>query len=179
MKKMFVLSVLVSLVLAACSTSKAAPTRDPLVVQQATALAAIQTQLAQAKEPVVNDTPIPQPTPIQPAAAQGCRVIHESLVDEGMDHVSTSGNFIHLEFWWPGQPEKETIFTAADAAGGRFNFSRQLRGWVWEYSNCSFDEVKAQVDAHITRRLEGQASNAGFVPWDETGLFTPVPLSQP
>lgn len=40
-----------------------APTRDPLVVQQATALAAIQTQLAKAKEPVVNDIPIPQPTP--------------------------------------------------------------------------------------------------------------------
>lgn len=57
-----------------------APTRDPVIgalatgqAQQGQALAAIQTQLAKAKEPAVNDTPIPQPTPTlseptQPAA---------------------------------------------------------------------------------------------------------------
>ncbi len=79
MKKLFVLIVLVSM-LAACAQTQAVPTRDLLVealvtsqALQVQGLNMIQTQLAQTEEPVVQNTPTPQPTltlsaPIQPAA---------------------------------------------------------------------------------------------------------------
>lgn len=133
----------------------------------------------------VEVTSIPQPkvipateVPMKPAATNvDCHIIHDSVVVETMDSVSTSGDFIHLEFWYEGQPEREAIFTAAEANGGRFMFERSLKGWVWEYKNCSYDEVYQQVQLHITRRLEGKANNAGFIDWKSTGLFKPVPLS--
>ncbi len=103
-----------------------------------------------------------------------CQVIHDSVVTPQMDHVSTSGSFIHLEYWWDGQPEKETILPAAKAAGGRFNYSQPLKGWVWEYEGCTYAEVLAQVESHIARRLEGGADNAGFVKWQSAGLFQPA-----
>ncbi|MBI3282962.1 hypothetical protein HYZ70_02695 [Candidatus Curtissbacteria bacterium] len=114
------------------------------------------------------------PQTAMPTKALGCRVIHESVVVETMGHVSTSGSQIHLEFWWEGQPEKETFFNATQGAGGRFNFTRPLKGWVWEYADCSDAEVRAQIDAHIPRRRAGGANNAGYVQWETTGLFSPA-----
>lgn len=108
------------------------------------------------------------------ATITGCHIIHESVVVDEMDHVSSSGTHIHVEYWWPGEPERETILTTADAEGGRFNFTRSLRGWVWEYANCDFEEVAKQVDTHIQRRLLGGADNDGFIDWEDTKLFEPV-----
>jgi hypothetical protein len=96
-----------------------------------------------------------------------CRVIHESVITTEMDHVSTSGDFLHVEYWYPGEPERETILPADKAAGGRFNFTRPLQGWVWEYDGCTLEEVEAQVEAHITRQLEGGANNEGYFPFEE------------
>lgn len=122
-----------------------------------------------------------------PAQPQGCHVIHESVLVESMDHVSTSGDFIHVEYWFDGQPERETILDAAKADGGAYTFSRPLKGWVWEYDGCTYDEVLAQVNANITRRLAGHFDNAGYfpygavlsgsdtnAPWDPTKLFVPA-----
>lgn len=115
----------------------------------------------------------PTPSAEQPSENQ-CRLIHESVVVETMDHVSTSGSHIHLEYWWNGQPEREVIFVAAEAKGGRFDFKRPLKGWVWEYTDCTFDEVKQQVDAHIERQRAGGANNDGYHEWRTTGLFEPA-----
>lgn len=122
-----------------------------------------------------------------PAQAETCRVIHESVMVETMDHVSTSGDFIHVEYWFDGQPERETILDAAKADGGAYTFSRPLKGWVWEYDGCTYDEVLAQVNANITRRLAGHFNNVGYFPygvvlsgsdknspWDPTKLFVPA-----
>lgn len=128
--------------------------------------------------PVAPAAEIPAIPPVAATNVESCHVIHESVVVETMDHAATSGSFIHLEYWWDGQPEKETILPAAEAGGGRFNFIRPLKGWIWEYQNCTFEEVKAQVDVHIPRRIEGGANNAGYFNWKETGLFVPVPLPQ-
>jgi len=117
MKKMFVLSVLVSLVLAACggnaTATLVAPTRDPMIdalatsqVQQAQALAAIQTQLAQAKEPVVNDTPIPQP--IRPAAPD---VVSEWTPYESEGGVSYNGTTWSVDV----APDEIEVLTAGPA----------------------------------------------------------------
>lgn len=107
----------------------------------------------------------------------GCHIIHESVLVDEMDHVSSSGTHIHVEYWWPGEPERETILTTADAEGGRFNFTRSLRGWVWEYTSCTLEEVMSQVETHIQRRLDGEANNDGFIKWKDTELFEPVKKS--
>lgn len=123
----------------------------------------------------------------QPVQPEGCHVIHESVLVESMDHVSTSGDFIHVEYWFNGQPERETILYASKADGGAYNFSRPLKGWVWEYVGCSYDQVLAQVNAHIEGRLAGHFNNVGYFPygvplsgddkdavWDPTKLFVPA-----
>lgn len=118
-------------------------------------------------------TPQPTATPTTAAVlAQGCRVIHEYPLLE-LDHVSSSGTHIHVEYWWNGQPEKETVLPAELADGGAFDLTRPLKGFVWEYDGCSLGEVLEQVDAHIGRRLAGKFNNAGYVPWQQTGLFSP------
>ncbi len=130
---------------------------------------------------------IEAPTQASAAQPQGCHVIHESVLVESMDHVSTSGDFIHVEYWFDGQPERETILDAAKADGGAYTFSQPLKGWIWEYDGCTYDEVLAQVNANITRRLAGHFNNVGYfpygatlsetdknAPWDPTKLFVPA-----
>ena len=115
--------------------------------------------------PVVNPTPVPQP-------AATCRVIHDYQLQD-LTEVATSGSHIHVEYWTDGQPERETMLPARDADGGRFILTQPLRGHVWEYADCSDDQVMSQINAHIQRRLAGHANNAGFVQWTTTGLFQP------
>jgi len=182
--KVVVLLVLVS-VLTGCNIFQPSLTKEEVAEISAnavkTAIADLPT-LKKVEETLVPPAPTATPVPVPPKEEEfdqeggSCKIIHDSLVDVEMDHISSSGNFIHLEYWYPGEPERETILPAATAGGGRFNFSRGLRGWVWEYADCTFDEVKQQVDAHIQRRLEGGANNDGYYEWKETGLFNPVPL---
>ena len=115
--------------------------------------------------PVVNPTPVPQP-------AATCRVIHDYQLQD-LTEVATSGSHIHVEYWTDGHPERETMLPARDADGGRFILTQPLRGHVWEYADCSDDQVMSQINAHIQRRLAGHANNAGFVQWTTTGLFQP------
>jgi hypothetical protein len=134
-------------------------------------------------------TATPTETEQKSVANTGCRVIHESVIVAGqMNHVSTSGSFLHVEFWVPGQPERETILDASKASGGRYNFSRtDIAGWVWEYAGCSYEQVLEQVTAHIPRRIAGGANNDGYVKyevvnnpqaWHPSVLFIPVPFAQ-
>jgi hypothetical protein len=107
--------------------------------------------------------------------APACRVIHEGPLDPHSTEVATSGSHIHVEWYFDGQPEYETILKASDAKGGRFLLERSVTGgWVWEYADCTFTEVREQVDAHIARRLAGEANNGGYVLWTEAGFFEPV-----
>lgn len=103
---------------------------------------------------------------------QQCRVIHESLVDQWMNHVSSSGSHIHLQFYMgDDQPEYETLLPTAGVSGGRWNFgTTRVRGWVWEYADCTDQQVLEQIGAHIPRRVDGGAPNDGYVPWNETFL---------
>ncbi len=97
-----------------------------------------------------------------------CHIIHDSLVDQWMDHVSSSGSHIHLEYWTQGQPERETLLPTAGVPGGRWDIPTGIRGWVWEYDGCSDQQVADQISAHITRRLAGGFNNAGYVSWDKS-----------
>ena len=180
MKKLAVLVLLVGIILTSCNafakqeSVAVEATRDPLI-------SVLSTQVAELKNQNRADEIVTAPASTssnQPAVEpEGCHIIHDSVVVETMDSISTSGDLIHLEYWYEGQPEREAIFVAAEGDGGRFMFTRPLKGWVWEYENCTYDEVYQQVQLHITRRLEGKANNAGFIDWKSTGLFKPVPLS--
>jgi len=122
--------------------------------------------------PVVpTPTPVePTPTPATPIAAN-CRIIHDYQLKD-LTEVSTSdGNWLHVEYWPGGDaPEYETILP-----GGRYILKISFAGGhVWEYAGCTFGQVKAEVDAHISRRLEQKAKNGGYVEWQSTNFFEPV-----
>lgn len=117
--------------------------------------------------------PVVVPTASVPAAnapVQQCRVIHDYQLKD-LPEVSTSfGNFIHVEYFVDGQPEFETLLP-----GGRYTLNTQFPGGhVWEYTGCTQDEVMAQINAHIARRLGQKANNGGYQEWQSTGFFSPV-----
>ncbi len=117
----------------------------------------------------------PQSGQQSPASTGVCRVIN----DYGLElkpEVATSGSQIHVEYWWDGQPERETLIPAGAAPGGRFLLARPLKGHVREYADCQDGQVMDQIRAHIERRKAGGADNAGYVDWKTTGLFKPAVL---
>lgn len=64
---------------------------------------------------------------------------------------------IHVEFWWPGQPEREAILDSAS-----YNLARPLNGTVWYYASGDRAYVRSCVDAHIARRMNEKANNEGY-----------------
>jgi len=141
------------------------PTPVPTDVVQPTCAPCVQPTTA----PIVPPTPMPNPTATpQPTPASivnvvddpssACGVINDYQL-QNLTEISTSrNNTIHVEFFTAdGQPEFEAVL-----AGGRYTFPRGLRGHVWEYQECSFEEVRSQVDAHIARRLAQKVNNGGW-----------------
>jgi len=123
------------------------------------------------QEPVVNFVAQP-PAVEQPPAAPvvtTCYVVHDYQLQDLPEVATSSGNFLHVEYWTDGNPERETILP-----GNRYLLNTALKGHVWEYSGCTFDQVMEQVDAHIARRIAQLANNDGFVPWEQVGFFEPV-----
>lgn len=111
---------------------------------------------------------------IPPAnAGQGCRVIHESPLAP-LPEVSTSGSHIHVEFYAGNEPERETLIPAREAQGGRFILTQPLKGFVWEYADCTDEQVMDQIRGNIERRRNGGARNDGYVEWRKTGFFRPA-----
>lgn len=152
-----------------------APTKAPAPAQGKGPVPAQPATPAKGYAPPAQSPPVvaapPPAAQAAPAFTDKCSAVH----DYGLDlkpEVATSGSFIHTEYWWEGQPEREVILPASAASGGRFILTRALRGHVWEYpAICSYEQVRAEVDAHIQRRIRGGANNAGFVDWQTTGLF--------
>lgn len=127
-----------------------------------------------AEEPSPPVTPTTEPTEVTVRPTVQCSMINDYDLLEFMDHLSTSGSQIHVEYWWEGEPERETFLPTVEVKGGRYNLTRGLKGHIWEYANCTNQEVLDQIMAHINRRLAGGANNAGYVKWETTGLFQPV-----
>jgi hypothetical protein len=164
-----------------------APTSQPAPASQTNASKvqppASQTNAHNAEKPAESSQPAAQPTdaptsqptavPVQPTQAANpptpmCKVIHDYPL-KYLTEVSTSKDgFLHVEFWVGGDaPEYETILP-----GGRYLLRTKFAGGhVWEYSGCSFHQVKTQVDDHINRRLAQGAYNGGYVEWESTGYF--------
>jgi len=104
-------------------------------------------------------------------AENPCVVIHDYQLRDLTEVATSSGNFLHVEYWVGGDaPEYETVLP-----GGRYLLKTQFAGGhVWEYTGCTFEQVKNQVDAHISRRLAQKANNGGYIEWQKTGFFNPV-----
>ena len=119
--------------------------------------------------------PTAAPTSAPPVVTpETCKVIAEYRLD-GKTTLTTVGSFIHVEFFWNGEPERETILQ-----GGEWMVNRTLDGFVWEYHPvCTFEQVMAQVNAHIGRRLADSANNAGYVEWTFHDFFTLVRANPP
>lgn len=119
---------------------------------------------------------VPPPASAPAAASVACQAVPSD--GYGLDlkpEVATSGTYIRVQYWWEGQPERETYIPASAAGGGRFILTRALRGHVWEFhGNCTDADMTADVKGSIARRLAGGANNAGYVEWQATGLFRPA-----
>lgn len=118
-----------------------------------------------------NDEARPTKTPTPGArsthSTAQCRVTDDYQLFGDETFIESDGAFIHVEYWWDGDPERETV-----VPGGRHDLQRPIKGWVWEYSEgCTEDRVRQEVDAHIERRQSAGANNDGFVEWTETGVF--------
>jgi len=106
-------------------------------------------------------TATPQPT----TASTVCTVKHDYALTRDMQEVSTHPSmwWIHVEFYANDDPESETLLAA-----GRYkiaNGSGGLRGHVFEYGQeCTREQVTAQINAHIQRRLDNKANNKGWAP---------------
>jgi hypothetical protein len=120
----------------------------------------------------------------------GCRVIHEYNLLPDMNHVSSSGSQIHVQFYFYSDAnagEWETVLPTAGVAGGRWNVTppsgRYLRGFVWEYADCTNEQVISIINPHIERRLAGEFPNKGYIPWNQphpesnSVLFVPHKLT--
>lgn len=59
-----------------------------------------------------------------------CRVISDSGLGWDAASVAAIGSYLHVEFWWSGQAEREMILAAAETAGGRYDLSRSLSGHI-------------------------------------------------
>jgi hypothetical protein len=129
------------------------------------------TQIAPASQPAsptAEQPAVVQPTPPAPI----CTVIHDYQLKDLPEVATSSGNFLHVEYWTGGSaPEYETILP-----GGRYLLRTNFAGGhVWEYGpGCDFDQVMEQVNAHIARRIAQKAKNGGYVNWESTGYFIPV-----
>ena len=155
------------------STGAPAPTAAPASATSAPA-ANTNTNTPAPTAPVVA-TPSVQNTPVvvntAAPAAPACLVLHDYQLKDLPEVSSSDANWLHVEYFVQGSPEYETILP-----GNRYRLQTPFPGGhVWEYSSgCTFDQVKAQVDAHIVRRLADKANNGGFQQWDSTGFFSPV-----
>lgn len=122
--------------------------------------------------PTAEPTPMPTETQTPESPTLVCHAIHDYQLKD-LTEVSTSeGNWLHVEYWVGGNaPEYETILP-----GGRYLLQINFAGGhVWEYpSNCTFEQVKAEVDDNIIRRLAQKANNAGYIEWQTTHFFEPV-----
>lgn len=184
MKKLIFAAFMVAILVGGCSVFSRPPTSEEIVqaMTGATATAEAGYHNAQATVQAHDGKSVSGGTPVPTVAGQStvtspqvsCRVINDYNLLPDMDHVSTSGTQLHVEYWWEGQPERETLLPTKGVAGGRYNLTRSLRGHVWEYNSCTDVEVRTQIDAHIPRRKAGGANNAGFVQWETAGLFQPV-----
>ena len=186
-KKLFFTITMLILLTACTSNSSETVSREELqTIQRALNAQATQLALLMAT-PTTTPTAMPTATPTQtapqPAApevqptppanppAQTCTVIHDYQLKDLTEVATSEGNYLHVEYWVGGDaPEYETILP-----GGRYLLKIQFSGGhVWEYAGCTFEQVKKQVDAHISRRLAQKAKNGGYVEWGSTEYFIPV-----
>ncbi|MDH7476309.1 MAG: hypothetical protein QHH09_02450 [Microgenomates group bacterium] len=149
-------------------TATPTPTNTPTATPMPTGIPTIRTTPTAPAAPTTT-TPLSYTSTAAPVSA--CVVIHDYQLKDLPEVATSSGNYLHVEYWIGGSfPEYETILP-----GGRYllkiNFSG---GHVWEYAGCTFDQVFEQVKAHIGRRLAQNANNGGYVYWEATGFFKPV-----
>jgi hypothetical protein len=135
-----------------------------------------------ARSPATPAVPTPNPaaTPSEtPSAAGGhttgpCFATEIGYLFQDRTEYSQSDGYIHVEFYFGGPPERETILPFGVGVGG-YSLLEPLNGFAWSYpSSCSFDHVHAQVRRHIDERLREGRPNAGYIDWEETGYFEPI-----
>lgn len=123
--------------------------------------------------------------PIETAQAQvgTCRVTNSYQLTSSMSSLSLGGGtHLHVEFYTPGNPEYETMLPAGETPTGTYSMQPYVLGggYWWQYHDCSDAQIRANIDAHITRRQAAGANNGGYVDWHNT-LFVPgqIPVSPP
>lgn len=128
-----------------------------VVAEESVAQAPTETNPAQVS-PVVENA-------AQPAPMQECKAINDYQLKDLTEMSSQPNSLIHVEWYTAdGQPEYESVLPS-----GRYTVDKPFPGGhVWEYStSCSVEQVLNQVAGHIARRLQNQANNKGYRPWED------------
>lgn len=108
--------------------------------------------------------PTPEPSP---SGENNCVVVHEYQLRD-LTEISADIEFIHVQFWWEGVPERETLFPP-----GRYTIPKEwnegkLRGMVWEISgqNCTAEvALRNHLKPSMNRRVTGGVNHAGYLHW--------------
>ena len=73
--------------------------------------------------------PTAAPTSAPPVVTpETCKVIAEYRLD-GKTSLTTVGSFIHVEFFWNGEPERETILQGGEWMVNRTRSAPLIRSW--------------------------------------------------
>lgn len=111
--------------------------------------------------------PAPPTSALPPSGESSCVVVHEYQLRD-LTEISADIEFLHVQFWWEGVPERETLFPP-----GRYTIPTEwsegkLRGMVWELggSNCTADAaLRDHLNPSMDRRVAGGVNHAGYLHW--------------
>lgn len=136
---------------------------------------------------VPSDTPVPSPTA---TPAPQCRVIHERGLHPWMGDLNTSGSHIHVQWHYgDGTGEWDTFLPSSVATRWhvRMGFWKGwlkwlfggLSGTLYEYADCTDEEVLGEIVGDIDRRTREGHNKKGYVAWERTCLFWPEGGTEP
>ncbi len=90
-----------------------------------------------------------------------CVVAHEYQLKD-LTQISADREFLHVQFWWEGVPERETLLPPGTYPIGS-DWTGMLQGMVWELGgpNCTAEvALRDYLAPSIQRRM-----NAGYLHW--------------
>lgn len=156
--------------IAALQTQAAEKVVEPA---QAT-IAALQTQIAGGgQQPPTASTPTPA-GPVAQATTEapggpppaGCKADSpDGALIDGLTEITAGTDYLHVQFWRPGQPERETILQPGKTYLLNLNGGG---GKVWRYTqaDCTFDQVRQQATQSLLRR----GNTGGWVDFEDSGI---------
>lgn len=113
--------------------------------------------------PTQSSDPVPEQTELITPVGE-CRATSDGFLGAEPTFGVADGVFTHADYWTAGELERAVILP-----GGVYEAPSGYSGRWWSYTgDCAEAQVRAMVNAHITRRGPNHAG------WGDNSLFTQV-----